>query len=257
MSLKEMKMPNKKSPVTSRQSSVKTEKAASKTVKPAVVKKSGGLSVPVYSMVGAGAGSLDLPKEVFGARVNETLLKQALRVYMTNNRIHGANTKTRGEVQGSTRKIYKQKGTGKARHGGITAPIFVGGGIALGPRTRKVRLDLPDKMKRAALISALSQRALESEVIGLSGAEKSTGKTKDADKLVKKINKKSILVVGQPDLTNLFRSLKNLQGVDFISPEQVNVYEVIRHNTLVLTKEAVERLSNRLTSKKEGKNETK
>src|SRR3989344_1873864 len=100
-----------------------------------------------------------LPKEIFGQEVNTKLLAQAMRVYMTNLKKFTASTKTRGEVRGSTAKIYRQKGTGRARHGAITAPIFVGGGIVFGPKPRKVVLDLPKKMKKAALLAALSDKA--------------------------------------------------------------------------------------------------
>ena len=115
------------------------------------------LSVPVYSLLGRAAGTMILPKEIFGKVVNKKLLAQAVRVYMTNQKNMTASTKTRGEVRGSTAKIQRQKGTGKARHGSIRAPIFVGGGVVFGPRTRQVRLELPQKMRKAALLSALLQ----------------------------------------------------------------------------------------------------
>ncbi|MBI3485740.1 50S ribosomal protein L4 [Candidatus Daviesbacteria bacterium] len=211
-------------------------------------KKVGSLSIPVFSLTGASAGELALPKEVFGAEINKDLLAQALRVYLNNQKSHFANTKTRGEVEGSTRKIFKQKGTGKARHGGIRAPIFVGGGIALGPKYRKIVLDLPKKMKKLALVSALSQKAKDKEISGLSGIEKMTGKTKEIALLLKKLNKKSALIIVDKRLDNASRATKNLKQVNLLSVSDLNAYQVIKAHNIFLTKEAVESL---IKSKKE------
>src|SRR3989338_11409930 len=144
------------------------------------------LSIPVYSLAGKETGVLALPKEIFAAKVSKSLLAQAVRVYATNQKSLLASTKTRGEVEGSTAKIYRQKGTGRARHGAIRAPIFVGGGITFGPKPRKVRLILPQKMKKAALIAALSVKLADKNVIGLSGLDKASGKTKEMAKLIEK-----------------------------------------------------------------------
>ena len=118
--------------------------------KKVAIPKVSGLSVPVYSLLGKASGTYSLPKEIFGKEVNKKLLAQAMRVYMTNEKSFLGKTKTRGEVEGSSVKIFRQKGTGRARHGSVRAPIFVGGGIVFGPQVRKVRLNMPQKMKRAA-----------------------------------------------------------------------------------------------------------
>ncbi len=206
------------------------------------------LSVPVYSLAGRGSGTLALPKEVFGQKVNKQLLSQAIRVYTTNQKVLPGSTKTRGEVVGSTAKIYRQKGTGRARHGAIRAPIFVGGGIALGPKPRQIRLDLPKKMKKAALMSALSAKALEKNIIGLSGVEKASGRTKEIFKLLNIIagkgkNIKSALIVTDKKIDNVVRSARNIPAVTVLSANMVNSYEVLRHELLLVTKEAVEKLS--------------
>ena len=116
--------------------------------KQVTTKKAPGLSAPVFSLAGTAVGNVSLPKETFGAKVNEKLLAQAVRVYSTNQKVMPGSTKKRGEVHGTTAKMYKQKGTGRARHGAKTAPIFVGGGVAFGPKPRKIQLHLPPKMKR-------------------------------------------------------------------------------------------------------------
>jgi len=203
------------------------------------------LSVPTYSLSGAKSGTLELPKEIFGAKVNKTLLAQALRVYQNNLKAHWGSTKTRSEVKGSTRKIRVQKGTGRARHGGIRAPIFVGGGIALGPKYRKVILDLPRKMKQAALKSALSVKMAEGEVFGVSGLEKASGKTKQLSSLQTKLGKKKLLIVIDGKNEKLSRAVGNLQGVQVLSFDQINTFRIIARQTLLLTKEAVEKLKSK------------
>ncbi len=217
-------------------------------------KKLSPLSVPVYSLAGVVSGSLELPKELFGAKVNKDLLAQALRVYQTNRKAHWSNTKTRGEVSFSTAKIYRQKGTGRARHGAKSAPIFVHfGGVALGPKHRKTELELPKKMKDGALVSALSQKMSEGEVLALSSTEKSSGKTRETAKLLSKLGKKSALIVAEAKSDNLARSIRNLIGVRLSTAQQVNAFEVIKHQSLILTKEAVAKLEQRV--KKEAKKE--
>lgn len=236
---------------------VKTTKVA-KTVKVAKIeaatevkvvktakKEAMNLSVPLFDLSGNQAGTFSLPEEIFGVVVNKDLLSQAMRVYYNNKHSHNSNTKTRGEVEGSTRKIYKQKGTGKARHGAIRAPIFVGGGIALGPKSRRVTLELPKKMRRAALLSALSQKVKNNEVLALSNGMDASGKTKELATLVKKISKRQLLLVADKTAVNLTRSVKNLKSIRLIDVDRLNAYEVVGAREMMLTKEAIEVLKNR------------
>ncbi len=227
---------------------VKAEKKVGKKVTAIKPEKTAGLSVPVYSIDGKEAGTLSLPKGIFGTKVNKVLLAQALRVYTNNLKGHFSNTKTRSEVAGSTRKIYKQKGTGGARHGAKTAPIFVGGGIALGPKFRKTNLELPIKMKKVALLSALSSKAAEGEVIGIQGLEKASGKTSQMREFLNKTGKKKVLFILTESNENAARAVKNLPGVGALSAEQINILDIIKHRTLVLTQEAVKKLELRMGS---------
>lgn len=210
------------------------------------VKKVDKWSIPVYSLTGTAAGTLPLPKEIFGKEVNKKLLSQALRVYMTNQSFLQGYTKGRGEVEGSTAKIYRQKGTGRARHGAIRAPIFVGGGITFGPKPRKIRLELPQKMKKAALISAFSSKMADKSLIALSGTLKASGKTKEMVKLMEKLlmlkKAKSALIVTDGKAEKLVKAVRNIPGVTAVSFDLINAFEVLRHDLLFLTKEAVEKL---------------
>lgn len=205
-------------------------------------RKLDSLSVPVYSLAGTETGVLELPKEIFGAGVNKKLLAQAMRVYTTNQKVLSGSTKTRGEVEGSTAKIYRQKGTGRARHGAIRAPIFVGGGIVFGPRPRKVRLDLPQQMKKAALLSALSSKISDKRVLGLSGLEKASGKTKEMVQFFNKLKAKSVLIITGEKQDNAVRAVRNIAGVSILPVNYINAYEVLRHGLLLITKEAVEKI---------------
>jgi large subunit ribosomal protein L4 len=233
--------------------SIKTEKAEAVVkaeVKPAAKPvRTGSLSVAMYSLLGKEAGTLDLPKAVFGAEINRALLSQAIRVYLNNQKGHFSNTKTRGEVEGSTHKIYNQKGTGRARHGGIRAPLFVGGGIALGPKSRQALLELPRKMKKAALVSALSQKHLDKDVFAVSGLEKATGKTSQLSKFLKTLGKKSILIVSEKSNDMAKRAVQNLKGINLISTDEINTFEVIKAQSLIFTKGAVESLEKKVTAR--------
>ena len=232
-------VPAKKTVIASKaKQSNKPKKIATK---PSVSRKD-KLSVPVYSLAGRANGTLSLPKEIFGKEVNKKLLAQAIRVYMTNKASLLGQTKSRGEVEGSTAKIWNQKGTGRARHGSIRAPIFVGGGITFGPQSRKVRLALPRAMKRAALIAALSSKAAEKEILGVSGLEKASGKTSEMVKLVKKMNVRNALIVTGERLDNVVRAVGNIQKVDVLPVNLINAYEVLKHHMLLITKDAVEGL---------------
>ncbi len=186
-----------------------------------------------------------MPKEVFGADVNQPLLAQAIRVYVTNKKQYTGSTKTRGEVVGSTAKIFRQKGTGRARHGSIMAPIFVGGGIVFGPKPRKVSLDLPKKMKHSALISALSARALEHKVLVVDGLDKLSGKTKEAVKLLSYVTDqklKSALIVTNGKTDNVVKAVRNIPGISVLPSNLLNAYSVIRHEFLLVAKDAVEKI---------------
>ncbi len=225
----------------------KTEKVESavKTVKVS------GLNAPMFDVKGAKAGTFSLPKDVFGVKVNNVLMAQAVRVYLANQRLGTAVTQTRGEVTGSTKKIYRQKGTGGARHGGKRAPIFVKGGVAHGPKLRDYSLAMPQKMKKAALLSALSQRAADGDIKVLSGVNKIEAKTKNMYQLISKVteDKKGkgrvlLVISGAPkELPNVYNASRNIKNVEIINAKLLNTYEVLKHKNLLFMKESVEVLA--------------
>lgn len=241
-------MPNRK--LKTQNSKIKTTTQKSKEAiskKPeAGSAKAVSLSAPVFSLTGLKSGTVALPKEVFGVKINKALMAQAVRVYLANQRLGTVSTKSRGEVDGSSRKIYKQKGTGRARHGGIRAPIFVKGGVAHGPKPRDYSLKLPQKMKRAALLSALSQKLQDGEIKVLTGLEKIDAKTKIMDSLIKKVSeqgqqKRTLLITSAnpKDLGNVYKASRNIKNVEVLNAQFLNAYEVLKHKNLLLMKEAI------------------
>lgn len=221
-----------------------------KTVKPVVsaVKKptkTAKLNVEIVSIAGLKKGSVALPEDIFGTKVNKTLIAQAVRVYLANQRSGSAYTKTRGEVAGTTKKVWRQKGTGRARHGSAKGPIFVGGGITHGPRVRNFSQELPKKMKRAALFSALSAQLLENRIVfldpeGLSGKTKTFAKMLKALSLLDKKGKaNSVLVVLDKENTNLYRSGRNVEGMTVERARDLSAYRVVANQHIIFFKDAV------------------
>ncbi|MFN3286745.1 MAG: 50S ribosomal protein L4, partial [bacterium] len=144
--------------------------------------------VAVFSATGEPAGEVDLPEEVFGIRPHAAVVHQALVAQHANARKGTASTKTRGEVEGSTRKIWRQKGTGRARHGDIRAPIFVGGGVAFGPKPRDYSQRLPKAMRRLALRSILSDAAQTGRLVVVEGFGVQEGRTREVAAFLRKLD---------------------------------------------------------------------
>lgn len=198
------------------------------------------VALNVLDLQGKVIGRVSVPAELFAARVNAKLVAQAVRVYLANQREGGASTKTRSEVEGSTRKIYRQKGTGRARHGAIRAPIFVGGGITFGPRPRDFRLNLPQKMRKAALASALTSKREEGNVLVVGGWSSLPPKTKKMVQVLTNIgaSDRPLLVISKA-AANVARAARNIPGVEIMPAQNLHTYAVLEHPKLVFTKEAV------------------
>ena len=218
-----------------------TIKKTIKTKKTKVIKKEDVFSASLYSPTGESSGKEKLPKEVFGVKINLQIIAQAVRVYRANQREGSATAKTRGEVTGSTRKIYKQKGTGRARHGNIRAPIFVGGGIVFGPRIRDYSKNLPQSMRSLALASALSYQQKEGRIVVVEKTNDCEPKTSIIAKgLVKMGVLKPVLVIVHDTHGPFVKAIRNIEKVTFVPASQVTTYDVVTHKTICLTKESVE-----------------
>lgn len=202
--------------------------------------KTTGLVVKVFDLKGKITGSLTLPKEIFGQTPNEKLLAQAVRVYASNLTSYTAHTKTRGEVRGGGAKPWRQKGTGRARAGSRRSPLWVGGGTTFGPRAKVVKLALPQKMRKKALIYALSQQAKSGNIKVITNIENVAPKTKPIAALLKVLDARrdTLLVVSQKN-QNLKLATRNISNLSLDIPQNLNAYEVLKINDLLLSKEAI------------------
>lgn len=203
------------------------------------------MRVDLLDIKGKKLEQIEIPEEVFAAKSNPTLVAQAVRVYSINQREGNASTKTRGEVQGSSRKIYKQKGTGRARQGTIRAPHRVGGGIAFGPVPREFSLKINKKMKQKALFSVLSDKLKDKKIYFVDGLAKLKGKTKEVGEFLNalKLPEKKILFVLPEKMEMLKRAIRNLDLVSYDRVNLLNTYEVLNADYLVFLKESIEEIS--------------
>ncbi len=206
--------------------------------------KKTGLSLPVYDLKGKEKSELEVPKEIFSQEAKPQLLAQAIRVYLFNQRQGTASTKTRAEVAGSTRKIYRQKGTGRARHGDIKAPIFVGGGVAGGPKPKEYSLKINKKQKRKALLAALSLKLKEKSIMAITDKIlEIKPKTKELLEILKNLNlvdKKVLFVLPKLEKNNLVLAGKNLNNVFFVEAKLLNTYEVLKNQQLIFLESAID-----------------
>ncbi len=210
--------------------------------------KTGSLNASVFDIKGKVAGHVELPSEIFNAKINNSLMSQAVRVYLANQRQGTVKTKNRGEVNATTKKIWQQKGTGRARHGSKRAPIFVGGGLAFGPRPRDLSLNFSKKMKTLALFSALSSKLKEKELTIIKGLETISPKTKIVAETLKNLgiekNKKVLLVMPKIDSGSqgVYRAARNIGGMQILSANTLNAYKVLDNTLILLMKDSIDSL---------------
>ncbi len=206
--------------------------------------KISGLTVQSFANDGKSTGTVSLPKEVFGQDPKEKLIAQAVRVYLANSIKSTANTKTRGEVRGGGKKPWRQKGTGRARAGSSRSPLWVGGGTTFGPRYKDTRLSLPQKMKKKALIYALSKKSKDGQIKILSNIEKVEPKTKIVAGLLNKLGAKgaTLIVISSNPPTggqNLKLAARNIPNVTIDTVNNLNAYEIIKSRNIFFSKESL------------------
>ena len=200
----------------------------------------------VKNLSGKSVGSIDLDDAVFGAEIHEHLLWEVVKWQLAKRRAGTASTKRLGEVRGSSKKVWKQKGTGQARQGSRQAPHFVGGSSVFGPKPRSYEYNMPRKAKKLALRSVLSLRAKENKLIVVDAFD-TDGKTKSVASALSTLQTgNKALIVDSKENTKLVRGARNLASSQWLAPEGVNVYDVLRHETLVLTKAAVDAITTAL-----------
>ena len=199
--------------------------------------------VDVYNVEGKKVKELELNENVFGIEPNENIVHSAVVNYLANQRQGTQNTKTRAEVSGGGRKPWRQKGTGRARQGSIRAPQWIKGGIALGPRPRSYVYKINKKERRLAIRSVLSSKVLEKELTVLDKIELKEIKTKSMVKALSalKLEGKTLIVLPENN-TNVVMSARNIEGVKTISANNINVFDLLKYNNLVLPVDTVKKL---------------
>lgn len=199
--------------------------------------------VTVLNMLGAEAGSLDLSDAIFGIEPNQNAVHAVVKNYLANQRQGTQSAKTRGDVRGGGRKPFRQKGTGRHRQGSTTDPSQVGGGVAFAPKPRSYRYSLPKKLKRLAMLSALSSKVAEKEIIVLDELKFDAPKTKEMVKVLEnvKAGKKALIITAEKD-ENVIKSAANIPGVRTALVTTMNVYEIINHGSFIVTKEAIKKI---------------
>ncbi len=196
-------------------------------------------NVSVYNMEGKEVGSLDLNDAVFGVEINEHLVHMAVVLQLANNRQGTQKAKTRSEVSGGGRKPWRQKGTGHARQGSIRAPQWTGGGVVFAPVPRDYSFKMNKKEKRAALQSALTSRVVDNKIVVLDEIKFDEIKTKNFVKVMDNLKLgKALMVINESD-SNVMLSARNIPDVKVSLPNNINVYDILKYDTLVITKDAV------------------
>jgi len=196
-------------------------------------------NVSVYNMEGKEVGTMELSDAVFGVEVNEHLVHMAVVAQLANKRQGTQKAKTRSEVSGGGRKPWRQKGTGHARQGSTRAPQWTGGGVVFAPTPREYTIKLNKKEKRIALKSALTSRVLENKFIVLDELKFDEIKTKKMQAVLDALNVSKALVVLNENDANVVKSARNIENVQTALTNTINVYDILKYNTLIVTKAAV------------------
>jgi large subunit ribosomal protein L4 len=192
------------------------------------------------------AGTVDLSDEVFGLEPRADLLHRMVRYQLAKRRGGTVSVQDRSQVNATTAKMYRQKGTGRARHGSKKAPIFRGGGKSFGPKPRSYAIDLPKKVRALALKHALSSKVKTDMLVVLDNCEMKEGKTKELKSRFAKLGFQSVLIIDGAAVHDEFaRAARNIPRVDVLPVQGINVYDILRHDKLVLTKAALEALEAR------------
>jgi large subunit ribosomal protein L4 len=200
--------------------------------------------VAVYNITGNKTGEMDLNDNVFGVEVNEAVLHQAVVMQLANQRQGTAATKTRGFVRGGGRKPWKQKGTGRARAGSTRSPIWVGGGTTFGPHPRSYAFSMPRKARRLAIKSALTAKVEGGELFVVESIDFEALKTKNVVKMMADFNAadNKTLIITAETLENVEKSSRNIPGVKATTSAGLNVYDLLYHDKIFITKDAISRI---------------
>ena len=204
--------------------------------------------VDVRNTKGKKVTTVDLAEDIFNVSIKPSVLHEVVTMQLANKRAATAKVKHRSEIRGSRRKLFRQKGTGRARRGDIKAPLLRGGGVVFGPDGRKYAFRAPKKVRRLALKMALSSKLSASELIVLDKIELKQIKTKDFAEILKNLKLNNTLIVADGENENLVLSSRNVPNVKVLPTEGLNVYDVLKYKTLILLEPAIKNIERRLAA---------
>ena len=202
------------------------------------------MQVPVYNLSGEVAEQVELDEDIFGLPFNRAVVHQALVRQLANKRQGGASTKSRGEVSGSTRKLYAQKHTGRARRGSAKSPLLIGGGVTFGPKPRSYRQAMPRKMRRLALKCVLSAKVRQGNMKVIRGLDFEEPATKEMRGILSALGIDSpvLIVTAPPPNPNVIKSADNLASVKVLPAALINIFDLISHQVLMITVPALRQI---------------
>ncbi|KEI95483.1 50S ribosomal protein L4 [Clostridium botulinum] len=198
--------------------------------------------VDLFNQNGEKVGDLQLADSVFGVEVNTYAMHQVVKALLANKRQGTQSAKTRAEVSGGGIKPWRQKGTGRARQGSIRAPQWIHGGIVFAPKPRDYRMSIPKSMKKVAIKSALTSKVNENLMVVVDEIKLETPKTKEVVKMLNAFNAKKTLIITNNAEENVYKSARNIEGVQIIPVNNINVYDVLKYDKVVITKDAVSKI---------------
>ncbi|KEI77438.1 50S ribosomal protein L4 [Clostridium botulinum A2 117] len=198
--------------------------------------------VDLFNQNGEKIGDLQLADSVFGVEVNTYAMHQVVKALLANKRQGTQSAKTRAEVSGGGIKPWRQKGTGRARQGSIRAPQWIHGGVVFAPKPRDYRMSIPKSMKKVAIKSALTSKVNENLMVVVDEIKLETPKTKEVVKMLNSFNAKKTLIITNNAEENVYKSARNIEGVQIIPVNNINVYDVLKYDKVVITKDAVSKI---------------
>ncbi|AWZ49536.1 50S ribosomal protein L4 [Clostridiaceae bacterium 14S0207] len=199
-------------------------------------------TIAVYNREAQKVGEMQLNDNVFGIEVNSEVMHQVVVAQLANKRQGTQSAKTRAEVRGGGIKPWRQKGTGRARQGSIRAPQWIHGGIVFAPKPRDYRMSVPKKVRRLAIKSALSSKVVENNMIVLESLELEVPKTKEVVKMLSAFEAKKTLILTEVNNENVYKSARNIEGVEVLPVNNINVYDLLKYDKVMVTKNAIEKI---------------
>jgi large subunit ribosomal protein L4 len=199
-------------------------------------------TLKVFNIEGKEVGDIQLNESVFGVEVSKDAMHQVVLAQLANKRQGTQSTKTRAEVRGGGIKPWRQKGTGRARQGSIRAPQWIKGGIVFAPKPRDYRVSVPKSMRRTAMKSALTSKVMDNEMIVLESLEFNAPKTKEMIKVLSAFEAKKTLILVSESNENVYKSARNIPGIAVLPVNNINVYDILKYEKLMITKDAVSKI---------------